>query len=60
MYYFSETFVEFKLANVGCNYELNWNNLYENWEYYKKISENKTAVFFIGENHHAELVEGTC
>ena len=41
--------MEFSLVNLGCNYELQPNNLYENQVYYTKMSENKAALFFIGE-----------
>ena len=37
------------LANLECNYEINWNNLYENEVYYTKIFENKATLFFIGQ-----------
>ena len=30
VYHFSEIFVEFSIADLKCNYELNWNNLYKN------------------------------
>ena len=36
---------------------------YTKWVYYTNISENKTTLFFIGENKtksHAEKVEDSC
>ena len=30
------------------NYELNWNNLYENLLHYTKISDNKANFLFVG------------
>ena len=44
---FFRNFVEFSLANMGCNYELKWmEELTANEVYYKKISEIKAALFF--------------
>ena len=48
--HFSEIFAEFSLTNLGCNYELDWNELYKNKVYYINIFENQAGIFFVGEN----------
>ena len=63
--HFWEIFVEFSSASLGCNYELNWNNLLKKLSILYENSENKAALVFYrwkkkNENHHAEVLEDLC
>ena len=41
IYHFWEIFLEFILAKMGCNYELDWNNLHKNQLYHTFKATNR-------------------